>query len=110
VNRVLGAYAEMYKVPEQEQERFVKEITPMAERQVRRDVVVETLAEREKLTATEKDVDDKVAELAAKRGAEPGAVYASLQRAGRLKELERGITEDRVFSWLFERNTVVPEE
>ncbi|HYV97472.1 MAG TPA: trigger factor [Gemmatimonadaceae bacterium] len=110
VNRLLAAYAEMYKVPPEEHERFAKELGPTAERQVRRDVVLETLAEREKLTATEADVDAKVSELASKRGIEPGQLYASLQKAGRLKELERGITEDRVFAWLFERNTVVPEE
>jgi trigger factor len=110
VNRLLGVYAEAYKIPEAEHQTFAKELAPTAERQVRRDVVIETLAEREKLTATEKDVDAKVSELAAKRGADPGQLYASLQKAGRLKELERGITEDRVFAWLFERNTVVPEE
>jgi trigger factor len=109
VNRVLGAYAEMYKVPEAEHERFAKEIGPMAERQVRRDVVIDTLAEREKLKATEKDVDDKVAGLAEKRGINPGQLYSSLQKAGRLQELERGITEDRVFAWLLEKNTVVPD-
>ena len=110
VNRLLSAYAEMYKIPEAEHQTFAKELAPTAERQVRRDVVIETLAEREKLAATEKDVDDKVSELAAKRGVAPGQLYASLQKAGRLKEIERGITEDRVFAWLFERNTVVPEE
>jgi trigger factor len=110
VNRLLSAYGEMYKIPEAEHQAFAKELAPTAERQVRRDVVIEALAEREKLTATEKAVDDKVSELAAKRGVDPGQLYASLQKAGRLKELERGITEDRVFTWLFERNTVVPEE
>ncbi len=100
VNRLLGAYAETYKIPEAEHETFAKELAPTAERQVRRDVVIETLAEREKLAATEKDVDDKVSELAGKRGVDPGQLYASLQKAGRLKELERGITEDRVFAWL----------
>lgn len=109
VNRVLGAYAEMYKVPEAEHARFAQEIGPMAERQVRRDVVIDTLADREKLKATEKDVDDKVAGLAEKRGINPGQLYSSLQKAGRLQELERGITEDRVFAWLLEKNTVVPE-
>lgn len=110
VNRLLGAYAESYRVPEEERERFVKEIGPVAERQVRRDMVIEAIAEREHLVATEKDVDDKVASLAEQRKVEPGTLYASLQKAGRLKELERGITEDRVFAWLFERNTVVPGE
>ena len=78
----------------------------MAERQVRRDLVIDTLSEREGLTATEADVDDRVAEVAQKRNADPGQVYASLQKAGRLREIERSITEDKVFGWLMERNTV----
>jgi len=110
VNRLLGMYAETYGVPQEEQQRFAEEFAPTAERQVRRDLVVETIAEREKLTATEKDLDDKIAELAEKRSMDPGKLYASLEKAGRLKELERGITEDRVFALLLERNTVVPEE
>jgi trigger factor len=110
VNRLLGVYAESYKVPEAERQRFAQELGPTAERQVRRDLIVETLATRESLAATEKDIDERVAALAAKRGTEPGTLYASLQKAGRLEELERGITEERVFAWLFERNTTVPEE
>jgi trigger factor len=106
VNQMIQAYVEVYQVTEDERDRFVAEFRPVAERQVRRDLIVDTLAEREKLAATEADVDDRVAEVAAKRNAEPGQVYASLQKAGRLKEIERSITEDKVFGWLLERNTV----
>ncbi|MDA1080838.1 MAG: trigger factor [Gemmatimonadetes bacterium] len=109
VKQLMGAYAKAYQVPEAEAEKFAGEFRPAAERQVRRDVVIDHLAEREKLTATEKDVDEKVAELAEKRGAKPGEVYAALQKANRLKEIERSITEDRVFAWLIERNTVEQE-
>jgi trigger factor len=45
-------------------------------------------------------------DVAKKRGAEPGQVYASLQKAGRLKELERSITEDKVFAWLSDKNLI----
>ncbi len=107
VSRLLGMYMEQYQIPESEQQAFAKELTPMAERQVRRDLAVETLAERESLMATEKDVDDRVSELAAKRGMDAGKLYAQLQGAGRLAELERSITEERVFAWLLARNTVV---
>lgn len=100
------AYMEVYQIPESEQERFSGEIRPMAERQVRRELVTSTIAEREGLKATEQDIDERVASLAAKRGAEPGQLYASLQKAGRIRELEHTITEDKVFDWLFERNTV----
>jgi trigger factor len=107
VNRLLGMYMEQYNIPAEEQQRFAGELGPMAERQVRRDLVIETLAEREGLVATEADVDDKVQTMATQRGIDAGKLYAQLQGAGRLQELERGITEERVFAWLLERNTVV---
>ena len=106
VRSLVGSYAQAYQVPEPELEKFSTEFRPMAERQVRRDLVVETVAAREKLAATEKDVDDRIGEMAAKRGAEPAQVYAALQKANRLREIERGITEDRVFDYLLKQNTV----
>jgi trigger factor len=106
VNQLVGAYADAYQIPEGDREMFAGEFRQMAERQVRRDLIVDAIAEQEKLAATEADVDERVAEVATQRGAEPGQVYASLQKAGRLREIERSITEDKVFKYLTERNTV----
>jgi trigger factor len=106
VNQLIDGYMKMYRVPDDERDRFAGEFRPVAERQVRRDLIIETLAEREGLRATEADLDERVAELATKRNADPGQVYASLQKAGRLKEIEQGVTEEKVFKWLMERNTV----
>jgi hypothetical protein len=61
------------------------------------------------LTATERDLDDRIAEQATERGVEPGQLYAALEKGGRLKDLERTITEDKVFKWLVERNDIVSE-
>ncbi|MFZ9899009.1 MAG: trigger factor [Gemmatimonadaceae bacterium] len=107
VQQMLRAYAEAYRIPEAELVKFGDEFRGMAERQVRRDLVIETLATREGLTITEQALDDKIAEMATARGQEPGAVYASLQKAGRLRELERSLTEEQVFAWLLGRNTIV---
>jgi trigger factor len=107
VGQIIEGYYQAYKIPEEERDRFATEFRPIAERQVRRDLIVDTIAEREGLSATEADVDDRVAEVAQRRNAEPGQVYASLQKAGRLKEIEQSITEDKVFKWLTERNEVV---
>jgi trigger factor len=96
----------MYGVPDAEKERFAQEFRPMAERQVRRDLIIDTLAERESLTASAADVDARIEELAKARNIDPGQVYAQLQKAGRLQEIERELTEDRVFAWLLERNPV----
>ncbi len=106
VRQVMDGYVEAYQIPESEREKFAAEFLPIAEQQVRRDLVIDTLAERENLTATEKDLDDRITELAEKRGANPGQVYASLEKAGRLKELERSLTEDKVFKWLLDQNEV----
>jgi len=106
VNQLIDGYIQLNRVPDEERQRFAGEFRPIAERQVRRDLIIDTIAEREGLRATEADIDDRVAELASKRGAEPGQVYASLQKAGRLKEIEQGLTEEKVFKWLLEKNTV----
>lgn len=106
VDQLIIGYAEAYQIPEEERAKFGDEFRTMAERQVRRDLVIETIAEREKLTASEADIDERVSEVAAKRGADPGQVYASLQKANRLREIERSITEDKVFKYLLEKNTV----
>ena len=106
VNQLVDGYMKAYSIPEEERERFTAEFRPVAERQVRRDLIIDTLAERETLKSTEADIDARVGEVAAKRQADPGQVYAQLQKAGRLQEIERAITEEKVFKWLLERNTV----
>jgi trigger factor len=106
VTQLVDGYMKAYQIPDEERERFTAEFRPVAERQVRRDLIIDTIAERESLKATEADVDERVADVAQKRNAEPGQVYASLQKAGRLQEIERAITEEKVFKWLLERNTV----
>lgn len=106
VSQLVDGYMKAYQIPEEERERFTAEFRPVAERQVRRDLIIDTIAEREELKASEADIDERVAEVARKRNAEPGQVYASLQKAGRLQEIERAITEEKVFKWLLERNTV----
>ncbi|BAH39451.1 MAG TPA: trigger factor [Gemmatimonas aurantiaca] len=106
VMQLVDGYMQMYGVPENQKQTFTQEFMPMAERQVRRDLIVDTLAERESLTASAADVDARVEELAKARNADPGQVYAQLQKAGRLTEVERELTEDRVFGWLLEKNPV----
>ena len=107
VQQFVENYAEAYQVPADQREKFAGEFRTMAERQIRRDLVIETIAEKEGLTASEKDLDDRIAEQAEKRGANPGQIYAQLEKSGRLKEMERSITEDKVFKWLLDRNDVL---
>ena len=110
VQQMILNYAEAYQIPEGEREKFATEFRNMAERQIRRDLVIETIAERESLAATEKDIDDRLSEQAEKRGVNPGQLYAQMEKSGRLKEIERSITEDKVFKWLTERNEIQTQD
>lgn len=109
VQRLLSAYAQAYEVPDDQLEKFSAEFGPIAERQVRRDLILDHVAERESLAASEEDVDHRIEEIAEKRGSEPAQVYASLQKANQLRELERSLTEEKVFSYLLEQSTVTDE-
>jgi len=106
VNRTIDAYMQAYKIPDEQRQQFAGEFVAVAERQVRRDMIIDAIAEQQSLAATEKDVDDRVATVAEQRDADPGQVYASLQKAGRLPEIERSITEEKVFEWLIARNEI----
>jgi trigger factor len=106
VNRMIDAYMQAYKIPAEQRDTFAAEFASVAERQVRRDMIIDAIAEQQQLAATERDVDDRVAKVAEQRGTDPGQVYSSLQKAGRLPEIERSITEEKVFEWLIARNEI----
>jgi trigger factor len=106
VHRLIHGYAEMYKVPEAQLPGFEQQFHQIAETQVKRDLVLDALVETHGLRATEAELDERINSIAAARGVPPGQVYASLQKANRLQELERSITEGKVFDFLLKQSTI----
>lgn len=106
VDRLLKAYQQAYQVPEDQIDRFTSEFGPIAEAQVKRDLALDAVAQQQSLTATEDDVDERVEEMAKARNMEPGKLFAGLQKENRIKELERSITEEKVFTYLLDQSTV----
>jgi trigger factor len=106
VNRLIGAYAKAYSVPDERLEAFAGEFRTLAESQVRRDLVMDHVARAQGLRATEEEIDDRVAEVAKRRNAPVGEVYSQLQKSGQLKELEQRITEDKVWEHLLSQSTI----
>jgi trigger factor len=106
VERVLGAYAQAYEIPEERWQQFAQEFRTIAESQVRRDLVLDYVVETQNLRATEAELDQKVQELAQRRGVPAGQLYASLEKAKRLRDIARSITEEKVFTYLLSQSTV----
>jgi len=108
VERVLGAYAQAYEIPEERWQQFAQEFHSIAESQVRRDLVLDDVVESQNLRATEAELDQKIQELAERRGGGMTAaqLYASLEKAKRLRDVARSITEEKVFAYLLSQSTV----
>jgi trigger factor len=106
VERVLALYAQAYEVPEDRWPQFAQEFRTVAESQVRRDLVLDHVVEKEQLRATEADLDQRIQELAERRGMPAAQLYASLEKAKRLRDVARSITEEKVFAYLLSQSTV----
>lgn len=106
VGRLTRGYAEAYGIPEDQFAAFAAEFEGAAAGQVRRGLIIDAVVEAQGLKATEKELDARVEELAASRNAPTAQLYASLEKSGRLKELERALTEEKAFGWLLSRSTV----
>ncbi len=106
VDRVIKGYAQAYEIPAEQMERFAGEFRPLAEQQVKRELVLDTFIESNGLKATEADLDERISSMAAARGVEAGPLYASLQKSNRLNELMRALTEEKAFTALLQQSTV----
>jgi trigger factor len=106
VHRLLHGYAEMYQVPEEQLPAFEQQFQQIAETQVKRDLVLDALIETHGLKATEAELDQRINTMAGARGVPAGQMYSSLQKANRLGELERALTEEKVFDFLLRQSTV----
>jgi trigger factor len=106
VHRVLHGLAHMYRVPEDQLGAFEAQFRPVAVSQVQRDLALDAVIETQGLRATEAEIDERVAAMAAARNVPVGEMYATLQKANRLPELERSITEEKAFAFLLQQSTV----
>jgi trigger factor len=106
VHRVLHGLAHMYRVPEDQLGAFEAQFRPVAVSQVQRDLALDAVIEAQSLRATEAELDERIAGMAAARNVPAGEMYASLQKANRLGELERSITEEKAFAFLLQQSTV----
>src|SRR5256885_7974820 len=108
VERALAVYAQAYGIPEDRWPDFAQELRPVAEAQVRRDLILDWLVEHHELRATDAELAQKVQEIADRRGTPVAEVRAALEKAKRLRDLERGLTEEKVFTFLLSQSTVEP--
>src|SRR5436189_14118 len=108
IERALAVYAQAYGIPEDRWPDFAREFRPRAAAQVRRRLVPHLGGGPHGPRATEAELEQKLQEIATRRGTSVAEVRATLEKAKRLRDLERGLTEEKVFTFLLSQSTVEP--
>lgn len=70
---------------------------------VRSTLVLDEIAKRESIEATEADLEAEIAKFAERAGRTPAAVRARLEKEGALPRLLAGIQREKTMSWLLEK-------
>lgn len=88
--------------------KLMSELRPGAERAVRRGLLLDAIAERENLVASDADVDAEVEKIA-QAGQRPGAaVRRMMEKSGDLEALRRGLRERMTMQFLIDRARIHP--
>ncbi len=106
VERVILTYAQAYGIGEDRLPQFGTEFHPLAEQQVQRDLVLDWVVEHHGLRASADEVSERLTELAGRRNMPVAELKASLEKHQRLREVERGLTEEKVFAFLLSQSTL----
>lgn len=106
VERVILTYAQAYGIGEDRLPQFGTEFHSLAEQQVQRDLVLDWVVEHHGLRASADEVSERLTELAGRRNMPVAELKASLEKHQRLREVERGLTEEKVFAFLLSQSTL----
>ncbi len=85
------------------------ELRPASEFALKRDLLVNRIAEEHDLHATPAEVDAQVEVLAGRTGEPAGRVRARLRKSGGLRNLERRLMEAKLFRFLREKSKITEE-
>lgn len=79
---------------------------PTAEWGIKRTLIIQRVAEDQGLEATKEEVQERLQELAKRMGRQVGELRARMAKSGDLRDLERRITEEKVFKYLKEQSEI----
>ncbi len=100
----LDKYLELVNL---EREKWDTDLRDRAEHQVKKDLVLEAVAKREKIEATEPEVEFEIARIAAAYQQKPDKVRAMFRESpDRLEALKAGIISDKTVQYLVKENEV----
>jgi trigger factor len=93
-----------------DERRMIADFREGAEQEARGNILVQAIAEREGIAASDADVQKRVAELATARNETPKKLRADLEREGALPQLEAQIREQKTLDMLIAQAKITDED
>jgi trigger factor len=90
--------------------RMLTDFRANAEQEARGGILVQAIAEREGITASDADVQKRIAELAAARNETPKKLRADLEREQALPQLEASIREQKTLDMLISQAKITDDD
>jgi trigger factor len=87
-----------------------EEMRGEAEEEARGSILIQAIAEREGITATDADLQKRIAELAASRNENPKQLRAELEKDHRIHQIETQIREQKALDMLIAQAKITEEE
>ena len=87
-------------------DRAREQARPAAEWGIKRTLIIQQVAEDHDLEATKEEVQERLQTIAKRAGKQVGEIRARLAKTGELRDLERRITEEKVFEYLREQSEI----
>ena len=87
-----------------------KELRPAAQMAVKRELLADRIVDEHGLRPTADEVGDRVEELARGSGQSPGRLRARLKKSGGLRNIERSLTDARLFEFLKDRSEITDSD
>jgi trigger factor len=78
-----------------------------AEESVKSTLVLDEIAKREKISASEEDIDAEIAKFAERSGHTPAAVRARLEKEDGVDRIAAGIQREKTMNWLLDQANIV---
>lgn len=103
---VSGMIQSPEEVDPAEMERMREAIYPHAEKQIREQLILDRVIEREGFTPTPQEVEEEIGEIAARRGVPPGKLRRELVRDGSLENLGRNLAVEKAFGYLKDQSGI----
>ena len=87
-----------------------EEVRGEAEEEARGSILIQAIAEREGISASDADIQKRVAELAAARNENPKQLRAELEKDHRIHQIEGQIREQKALDMLISQAKITDEE